>query len=218
MWYQSESARPMPPVMPLSVGIAHPAKIAATTTATIGRPRRWAGRRGGRIALVLGTGGAGRGDEQRDCRHDHRADQVAGLREQARRCRGAPRARSRVPSWPPRPRPGQGSPEKPGSARRRSRTAQKASATTISPSSAAPRRYSPALSARSRSFAHLFLAARSARVAREVLRRGSGCGAGAARGSALLADHDRALVRVHHAQAARPELGGVRVLERLRAL
>ena len=98
-----------------------------------------------------------------------------------------------------------GEPEKPGSARRRSRTAQNASATTISPSSAAPRRYSPALSARSL-------------IGSFPGALGSGCGAGAARGSALLADHDRALVRVHHAQAASPELGGVRVLERLRAL
>ena len=47
MWYQSESARPMPPVMPLSVGIAHPAKTAATTMATITRPTRWAGGAGG---------------------------------------------------------------------------------------------------------------------------------------------------------------------------
>ena len=38
MWYQSESARPIPPAMPVSVGIAQPANTAATTMPTTQSP------------------------------------------------------------------------------------------------------------------------------------------------------------------------------------
>ena len=39
MWYQSESARPMPPASVVSVGIAQAAKTAAQQIATSGSPK-----------------------------------------------------------------------------------------------------------------------------------------------------------------------------------
>ena len=58
MWYQSESARPMPPAIPVSVGIAQPAKTAAVTTATTYIPYRWPAGAGGASPARAGTSSA----------------------------------------------------------------------------------------------------------------------------------------------------------------